>query len=145
MGGTFQAKSYWDENWKIPLLDSERGVHNVNTEGDTAQWWEVDMPGDDHFTFTDMTLQKRGDGCCTDRTISKVRFQYSQDGSTWEWHDGGKYFTTGQTPETDKDEKMKFAIDPPITGANKVRVWVDSSHRIGHHFQGRFDLWARKE
>ena len=53
------------------------------------------MPGDDHFTFTDMTLQKRGDGCCTDRTISKVRFQYSKDGSTWEWHDGGKYYTTG--------------------------------------------------
>ena len=29
MGGTFQASSYWDVNWKNPLLDSERGVHNV--------------------------------------------------------------------------------------------------------------------
>jgi len=56
MGGTFQAKSYWDANWKNPLLDSPMGIHNQNTEGNVDQWWEVDMPGDDHFTFTDMTL-----------------------------------------------------------------------------------------
>ena len=31
LGGTFKAKSYWDGNWKNPLLDSERGIHNVNT------------------------------------------------------------------------------------------------------------------
>ena len=145
LGASFQAKSYWDNNWKNPKLDSPRGVHNLNQEQGTTQWWEVDMPGNDHYTFTDMTLQKRGDGCCHDRTISAVRFQYSKDGNNWEWYDGGRYVATGQEPNTPKNEKIKFAIDPPIEGANKVRVMIDRSKSNHNHYQGRFDLWAYKE
>lgn len=64
MGATFQASSYWDGSWKNPALDSVRGVHNHSGQNAVNQWWEVAMPGSDLYTFTDMTLQKRGDGCC---------------------------------------------------------------------------------
>ena len=29
---TFQAKSYWDNGWKSPRLDSARGVHNASNQ-----------------------------------------------------------------------------------------------------------------
>ena len=145
MGASFQASSYWDDNWKNPALGSARGVHNHSGQNAVNQWWEVDMPSTDLYTFTDMTLQKRGDGCCQERIIKAVRFQYSEDGNNWKWHEGGKYFITGQTATTPKDDKVKFAIDPPITGANKVRVWIDQSHANSGWYQGRFDLAAKKE
>jgi hypothetical protein len=71
---TFQASSYWDNNWKNPKLNSARGIHGGKDQSDKPQWWEVDMPGTDSYTFSGMTLMKRGDGCCTTRTISAVRF-----------------------------------------------------------------------
>ena len=145
LGGTFNAKSFHNDYWKDPSLDGPRGVSSSVSEGGIDQWWEVDMPNEELFYFTDMTIQKRGDGVAEHIAIDAVRFQYSRDGQTWEWHDGGKYYKTGQKPETPKDEKLKFAIDPPITGANKIRVWLDADHANNNWFQARFDLWAKKE
>jgi hypothetical protein len=96
MNATFKASSYWDANWKNPRLDSKRGVHNGKKEGEKDQWWEVDMPGTDLYTFSGMTLMKRGDGCCKDRVIDAVRFQYSDDGENWTWYEDKKYVPTGQ-------------------------------------------------
>ena len=60
--GTFSASSYWDGNWKNPKLGSPRGIHNARDTNSKDQWWEVDMPGNDDYLFTAMSIQKRGDG-----------------------------------------------------------------------------------
>jgi hypothetical protein len=59
------------------------------------------MPGTDSYTFSGMTIMKRGDGCCTTRIISGVRFQYSDDGKKWTWYEDKKYVATGMKT-TDK-------------------------------------------
>ena len=93
LGATFTGQSYWDGNWKNPRLDSPRGAHNAPGKGTGTHWWKVDMPGDDMYEVSSMTLQKRGDGCCTERTILAVTFDYSEDnGATWQQHAGGKKF-----------------------------------------------------
>ena len=74
-GSTFTGHSYWDGNWKNPRLDSPLGVHNAGGKRFETHWWKVDMPGDDMYEVSSMTLQKRGDGydgCCTNRTILAV-------------------------------------------------------------------------
>ena len=44
----------------------------------------VDMPDDDKYTLSAMTLMNRGDGCCKERTITGIAFDYSNDGGkTW--------------------------------------------------------------
>jgi len=102
------------------------------------------MPGKVLYNFSAMTLMKRGDGCCQDRVIDAVRFEYSEDGSTtWKKYNGGKYVKTGQTAAQKNTEQVKFKIDPPIT-ANRVRVFIDKDHANGGWYNGRFDLWATK-
>jgi hypothetical protein len=93
-----------------------------------------------------MTIQKRGDGCCTERIIDAVRFMVSRDGGkSWKLHAGGQYYKTGQSKETVKDAKIKFEIDPPIMGATNVQVLVDKDHVNNGWMSARFDLWAKKE
>lgn len=143
LNGKFSASSSWDENWKTPTLDSPRGVHNAKETEGKEQWWEVDMPYDSMYKFSAMTLQKRGDGCCAERIIDAVKFQYSTDGKTFKDYNNGKYVPTGQKPSDPKEAQVKFEIDPPIT-ANKVRILLDKSHSTLGWYTGRFDLWAVK-
>jgi hypothetical protein len=38
-------------------------------------WLQVDMPGDENYEVSEMSLMRRGDGCCGDpRTIDAVQF-----------------------------------------------------------------------
>ena len=91
-----------------------------------------------------MTLKKRGDTCCSTRTIKQVQFQYSVDnGKTWIDHENRKLFTTGSLPTDSNDQARKFKIDPPMIG-NAFRVLVDPAYKSGENMQGRFDLWAIK-
>ena len=101
------------------------------------------MPGLEQYTFTGMTLMKRGDGAAKERVIDAVRFQYSTDGKTWNWYEEKQYVKTGQTAADKETVERKFEIDPPFS-ANKVRVWIDKSHANTGWYQGRFDLWAVK-
>ena len=92
----------------------------------------VDLPGDDMFKLSAMTLMKRGDGCCTDRTIKAVQFQFSVDGGeNWEDYMDGKWVKTGALPSDGRDMQRKFTIDPPMYG-NAFRVIIDKKHIHGH-------------
>ena len=146
MGAKFRAKSYWSNDWKNPKLSSKTGVHNHKSHKNVEQWWEVNMPGSNKYTFSDMTLMKRGDGKAKDRVIKAVRFRVKRPGSKkWEWHNDGKYYKTGQTKRMGKWDRTHFPIDPPIKHADKVRVYVDRTVANSGWYQGRFDLWAKKE
>lgn len=104
------------------------------------------MPGEDFYDVTAMTLMKRADGCCPERTILMVKFEYSYDnGKTWISHNNSKWYTTGSIPADNKDVARKFEIEPKMTG-NAFRIIIDNDpkHKVGPYTQGRFDLWALK-
>lgn len=145
LGGVFKASSYWSNAWKNPKLDSRYGIHSARGQSGVEQWWQVDLPSDDYYEATAMTLMKRGDNAVRDRLITAVQFQFSQDnGKTWHDHKGGKWFKTGQQRNDNNKVERQIVIDPPMHG-NAFRVILDASHKIGPNYQGRFDLWVTKD
>lgn len=145
VGAKFKASSFWSNAWNNPRLDSRTGIHSKRGQSGMEQYWEVDLPSDDYYEATAMTLMKRGDNGSRDRLINAVQFQFSQDnGKTWHDHAGGKWFKTGQQRADNYLTKRKFAIDPPMHG-NAFRVILDAAHKVGQNYQGRFDLWVTKD
>ena len=71
LGASFKAKTIWDGTWNRPRLDSTTGVHSARENNNVDQWWQVDLPGDDFYTLSAMTIKKRED-CCRDRIITHV-------------------------------------------------------------------------
>jgi hypothetical protein len=89
-----------------------------------------------------MTLAKRGDTCCSERTILDVRFSFSTDGGlTWKDHEDGKWYKTGSLVTDSNDVFRKFDINPPIVG-NAFRIHSDIDHASAPVMHGRFDLWV---
>ena len=83
------------------------------------------MPGNELYTLSAMTLMKRGDGCCNERTITGIAFDFSNDdGNTWIQHENGKYFPTGSLPTDQRSKERYFEIHPPIV-ANMFRMRID--------------------
>ena len=91
-----------------------------------------------------MSLKKRISGYRS-RIITAVQIQFSQDdGKTWNEHEKGKWFSTGQLAADSNSMQRKFEISPPVNG-NAFRVIIDKAHTTGGpHVQGRFDLWVVK-
>lgn len=106
-------------------------------------WLQVNMPGDKNFEVSSMSLKRRGDGCCGNqqRQINAVSFETSQDGSTWNPHNGGEWYKTGQVWNDNVELERRIEIDPPMIG-KFFRVVIDKDHKSGPNIQGRFDLWA---
>jgi hypothetical protein len=64
LDATFSQESAWDNNWRKPRLDSKSGFHNARGKGETSFWIQLDMPGDDVYEASEMSLMRRADGCC---------------------------------------------------------------------------------
>ena len=145
LGGVFKASSHLNNGWKNPRLDSRTGIHSASGQGGLEQWWQVDLPADDYYEATAMTLMKRGDNAARDRLITAVQFQFSQDnGKSWHDHAGGKWFKTGQNRNDNAQVERQITITPPMHG-NAFRVILDASHKVGPCYHGRFDLWVTKD
>ena len=54
----------WSAAWSKPRLDSTTGFHNQRGMGDSLFWLQVDMPEDENYEVSEMSLMRRGDGCC---------------------------------------------------------------------------------
>ena len=76
LGATYDQSSKWDKKWNKPRLDSETGFHNKKGKGDDPMWLQVNMPGDENYEVSEMSLMRRADGCCGDqhRQIDAVSF-----------------------------------------------------------------------
>ena len=103
------------------------------------------MPGDENYEVSEMSIMRRGDGCCGNqhRQIDAVSFQTSQDGKNWYPHNKGAWYKTGQVWNDAVELERKFMIEPPMNG-KFFRVIMDKDHKTSDHIQGRFDLWAVK-
>jgi hypothetical protein len=77
LGATFKPSSFYSGAWKNPRLDSRTGIHSANGQSGVEQYWQVDLPSDDFYEATAMTLMKRGDNAARDRLINAVQFQFS--------------------------------------------------------------------
>lgn len=74
LSATFTASSSWDTGkWNNPRLDSSSSVYSAKGQDYTPQWWAVDLPGDDFYETSELTLMKRGDGGSPERTINAVK------------------------------------------------------------------------
>ena len=68
------------------------------------------------------------------KTIDKIRFEYTQDGENWT--KCPDEFTTGQTPEDLKHDQRFFEFPTPFR-AKKVRFFV--TEKSDAKYGGRFD------
>ena len=62
LGAKPTAKSSY-KIWTNPRLDSGLGFHTDRDMHDST-WWQVTFDGSDFYTASQMTIKKRGDGCC---------------------------------------------------------------------------------
>lgn len=74
LGSAFKASSYWSNAWKDPKLNSRTGIHNARGQSGVEQWWQVDLPSNDFYEVSAMTLMKRGDNADRNRIINAVQF-----------------------------------------------------------------------
>jgi len=62
LNGVFTASSQWDKKWAQPGLDSPTAIYNARGQDYTPQWWAVDLPGDDMYQLSAISLKKRQGG-----------------------------------------------------------------------------------
>jgi hypothetical protein len=61
LGATVTANHVWDKKWSNARLDSPLGLWNGKGQDYTAQWFAVDLKGDDFYETSSMIIKGRGD------------------------------------------------------------------------------------
>ena len=137
-GATFAANYYYSgagESFTSPLLGVYKGFHNA------CDWyakWTMTMPGGLIHIVERLLLQKRGDGCCGGRVITKVKIEYLDPSGTLVQYNGGAYLNTGQTDSTGIDTILHITFTP--FEASEVYIIIDSGGTLDSCIHGRFDF-----
>ena len=107
---------------------------NFDKDDSPQQWFQLEL--EEFYVFRKFILAKKGYDPFNkgDALISKIRFEYSEDGENWT--KCPDEFTTGQTVEDKKDHQLVFEIPTPFR-AKKVRFFVTEKNYP--KYGGRFD------
>lgn len=134
-GATYDANTYYSSQWTNPLLDSALGFHNLS---DWYAKWTTYMPSGNPHVVDQLILQIRGDNCCRERVITKVKIEYYDQNGTLVHYNGGAYVPTGQTSSTGVHEYLIINLSP--FAATQVSIVVDAGGTNDENIHARYDF-----
>ena len=148
LGAKFRASSFHNHHWNRPRLDSSSGIHNNGRFSGKPQVWTVDFPGSKDksktWEISQFIYKKRGDGKHQYQYLTAIQIEY-YDGKSWQKYQNGKWLPTNAKREDPFQKERTITLDPPITGATKVRINLDRAHNSDNSFSGRFDWMIAPE
>lgn len=72
LGAIVKGNHKWDDKWANARLDSPTGWWNAEGFDYTAQWWTVDLKGEEFYETSSLIMKPRGDMKDPERAINAV-------------------------------------------------------------------------
>ena len=96
LGATHKQSSAWDSEWTKLMLTDKAGFYPSKGQRFQPMWLEVDMPGNEFYEVSSVTMMKGGAGKQSFIKAFQLQFSYDE-GKNWHTHSDGKWFETGLT------------------------------------------------